>query len=145
MGKEQEYVSAITKNPCQDSQLFDFVSDFRNIASILPADAKEKATFTQDSIIVQAMAGMGVTFKILEQERNKLIKLGTEQNDMFRLWIQLKQVAPYDTRIRVTLRTNVPLVARAMLKKEKLQSLVDGLAQALGQIPVYAFQGNKFN
>ena len=145
MAKEQEYVSAITKNPCQDSQLFDFVSDFRNIASILPAEAKEKATFTQDSIIVQAMAGMSVTFKILEQEPNKLIKLGTEQNDMFRLWIQLKQVAPYDTRIRITLRTNVPLVARAMLKKEKLQSLVDGLAQALGQIPVYAFQGNKFN
>ena len=145
MAKEQEYVSAITKNPCQDSQLFDFVSDFRNIASILPAEAKEKATFTQDSIIVQAMAGMSVTFKILEQEPSNLIKLGTEQNDMFRLWIQLKQVAPYDTRIRVTLRTNVPLVARAMLKKEKLQSLVDGLAQALGQIPVYAFQGNKFN
>ena len=145
MGKEQEYVSKITKNPCQDWQLYDFVSDFRNLASILPVEAKEKATFTQDSIIVQAMAGMSVTFKILEQEPSNLIKLGTEQNDMFRLWIQLKQVAPYDTRIRVTLRTNVPLVARAMLKKEKLQSLVDGLAQALGQIPVYAFQGNKFN
>ncbi len=145
MAKEQEYVSKITKNACQDSQLYDFVSDFRNLASILPAEAKEKATFMQDSITVQAMAGMSITFKILEQESGKLIKLGTEQNDMFRLWIQLKQVAPYDTRIRITLRTNVPLVARAMLKKEKMQAIVDNLAQTLAQIPVIAFQGNKFN
>ena len=145
MGKEQEYVSKITKNPCQDSQLYDFLSDFRNLASILPAETKEKATFTQDSITVQAVAGMSFTFKLLEQEPSKMIKLGTEQNDMFRLWIQLKQVAPYDTRIRVTLRTNVPLMARAMLKKEKLQTLVDGLAHVLGQISVYAFQENKSN
>ncbi|MBP5583215.1 MAG: hypothetical protein J6X43_04595, partial [Bacteroidales bacterium] len=82
---------------------------------------------------------------ILEKEPYKTVKIGTEGNDMFRIWIQLKQIAPYDTRIRVTLRANVPLIARPMLKKAKLQDFVDNLALALGQIPAYAFSAVNMN
>mgnify|MGYP003295247551 CR=1 FL=1 len=40
---------------------------------------------------------------------------------------------------------NVPLIARPMIKKDKMQELVDNLAFALSQIPAYAMQGNNFN
>ena len=145
MGKDFEYVSKITKNSCQDQQLFNFVSDFRNLASMLPAEVKDKVSVTSETITIQAMQAMSITLSILEKEPYKLLKIGTEGNEMFRIWIQLKQIAPYDTRIRVTLRANVPLIARPMLKKAKLQDFVDNLALALGQIPAYAFSAVNMN
>ncbi len=145
MGKDFEYVSKITKNSCQDQQLFNFVSDFRNLASMLPAEVKDKVSVTSETITIQAMQAMSITLSILEKEPYKLLKIGTEGNEMFRIWIQLKQIAPYDTRIRVTLRANVPLIARPMLKKAKLQDFVDNLALALGQIPAYAFSSVNMN
>ena len=145
MGKELEYVSKITKNSCQDQQLFDFVSDFRNLGTMLPAEVKDKVSVTSETITIQAMQAMSITLSILEKEPYKLLKIGTEGNEMFRIWIQLKQRAPYDTRIRVTLRANVPLIARPMLKKVKLQEFVDNLALALGQIPAYAFNVANMN
>ena len=145
MGKDLEYVSKIAKNSCQDQQLFDFVSDFRNLASMLPVEVKDKVSVTSETITIQAMQAMSITLSILEKEPYKLLKIGTEGNEMLRIWIQLKQIAPYDTRIRVTLRANVPLIARPMLKKAKLQDFVDNLALALGQIPAYAFSSVNMN
>ncbi|MBP5722446.1 MAG: hypothetical protein J6X18_02540 [Bacteroidales bacterium] len=145
MGKDFEYVSKITKNSSQDQQLFNFVSDFRNLASMLPAEVKDKVSVTSETITIQAMQAMSITLSILEKEPYKLLKIGTEGNEMFRIWIQLKQIAPYDTRIRVTLRANVPLITRPMLKKAKLQDFVDNLALALGQIPAYAFSAVNMN
>ncbi|MCQ2958580.1 MAG: hypothetical protein MJ198_00120 [Bacteroidales bacterium] len=140
MGKELEFVSKITKNPCQDFQLFNFISDFRNIATMFPPEVKEKISVTEDTITINAMAGMSITLSVLDKEPSKLLKLGTAGNEMFCIWIQLKQVAPYDTRIRITLRANVPLIARPMIKKDKMQELVDNLAFALSQIPAYQMQ-----
>ena len=145
MGKELEFVSKITKNACEDKQLFDFISDFRNLSAMIPADVKDKVSATENSITIQAMASMSITLSVLGKEPYKTIKIGTEGSEMFRIWIQLKQVAPYDTRIRITLRADVPLIARPMMKKDKLQELVDNLAIAISQIPAYAFQGNNFN
>lgn len=137
MAKEIECVSKITKNACQDSELYDFLSDFRNLATLLPEEAKEKLSFDQESISIQAAAGMSITLSLLEKEPYKLLKLGTPEKEMFRLWVQLKQVAAYDTRIRITLRADVPLMLRPMIKKDKLQEFVDNLALALSQIPSY--------
>ena len=138
-GQHKEY------NSCQDQQLFDFVSDFRNLGTLLPAEVKDKVSITSETLTIQAMQSMSITLSILEKEPYKTLKIGTEGNDMFRIWIQLKQIAPYDTRIRVTLRANVPLLARPMLKKAKLQEFVDNLALALGQIPAYAFSTANMN
>lgn len=145
MAKELEFVSKITKNACEDSQLYEFLCDFRNLEAMLPAEAREKVTVSQDTITIQAMGSMSITLSVLEKEPYKLVKLGTAGNDMFCLWIQLKQVAPYDTRIRITLRMNVPLIARPMIKKDKMQEFVDNLALALSQIPTMAFNKNNMN
>lgn len=145
MGKTLEFVSKITKNACEDKQLFDFVADFRNLSALLPAEMKEKVSVTENTITIQAIQSMSITLSLLEKEPYKTLKIGTEGNEMFRIWIQLKQIAPYDTRIRITLHADIPLIARPMVKKDKMQEFVDGLAFALSQIPVYAFQGNHYN
>ncbi|HRS19759.1 MAG TPA: hypothetical protein P5243_09665, partial [Bacteroidales bacterium] len=136
--------SKITKNNCMDSQLYSFISDFRNFEAMVPSEHRNKANFSQHSVTIEVMQGMNITLQIIEEEPYKLIKLGSEQNKEFCIWIQLKQVAPYDTRIRITLHADIPLMAK-MFAKNKLQVFVDGFAEALAQIPVYAFQGNNLN
>jgi len=144
MAKETKIESKVTKNPCIDSQLYTFITDFRNIGLMMPPEMKDKATFTKDTITFQAGAGMQITMHIVEQIPNSLVKLGAEGAKELTIWIQLKQVAPYDTRIRVTLHINLPMIAK-MLSKKKLQTFVDGFADALAQIPTIAFQANTFN
>lgn len=143
MAKELEFVSQITKNTCDDSQLYGFITNLRNFEQMLPQEAKEKVAFSEDSVTIQAMGSMSITLSILEKEPYKTLKIGTQDNEMFRLWVQLKQVAPYDTRIRVTLKANIPLIARPMIKKDQLQQLVDNLAIALGSLPTQLLQANN--
>jgi carbon monoxide dehydrogenase subunit G len=144
MSKESKFVSKVTKNNCLDSQLYAFISDFRNIAAMIPAEYRDKVSCTQHAITMEVMKGMNFTLSIVEEEPYKLIKLGAEGTRDFSIWIQLKQVAPYDTRIRITLEAEIPMVAK-MFAKNKLQVFVDSFAEALSQIPVYAFQGNNLN
>lgn len=144
MSKETQIVSKITKNNCMDSQLYGFISDFRNIALLMPPEFRDKVSCSQNSITIEAMAGIHVTLSIIEQEPYSLIKLGSEAAREFCIWIQLKQVAPYDTRIRITLHAELPMMAK-MFGKSKLQIFVDSFADALAQIPLYAFQGNNLN
>lgn len=136
--------SIVTKNSCMDVQLYSFISDFRNLTALIPPDAREKISFTKDTFTVEAMQGIHITFSILELEPYKLIKLGAEQSKEFCIWVQLKQVAPYDTRIRITLHADIPKIA-SLFSKKKLQTFVDTFAEALSKIPVYAFQTNNMN
>lgn len=145
MSKETKIVSKITKNSCLDSQLYGFISDFRNIVLLLPPEFREKVQCTQTTVTMEAMPGVTVTLHILEQEPYSLLKLGAAESAReFCIWIQLKQVAPYDTRIRITLHADLPMAAK-MFGKGKLQKFVDGFADALAQIPVYALQGSSLN
>lgn len=144
MAKETQIVSKVTKNACQDSQLYNFVSDFRNIGLMLPPEVKEKVSFSANHITVQAVANQSVTLIKVEEEPHKLLKLGAEGARELTIWIQFKQVAPYDTRIRVTMHLQIPMVAK-MFGKKKLQQFADGLAEAFAQIPAMAFQANNFN
>lgn len=136
--------SKVTRNSCQDEQLYNFVSDFRNLATLFPPEYRDKVEFSEHSITVEAMKGMFVTFSILEQEPHKLIKLGVEATRDFFIWIQIKQVAAYDTRIRITMHAEIPKIA-GVFAKNKLQTFVDTFAETLAQIPVYAFQANNLN
>lgn len=141
---ETKITSKITKNACLDSQLYQFITDFRNIGLMLPPTMNEKVSFTETSITIEAMPGMSVTLVILEHEPHNLVKYGAEGARELTIWVQLKQVAPYDTRIRVTMHVELPMIAKFVGKK-KLQSFVDGFADALAQIPTIAFQANSLN
>lgn len=144
MAKPLRIVSKITQNSCLDSQLYTFLSDFRNIAVMMPPEFRDKVQCTEHAITIEAMAGIHITLSILEKEPYSLLKMGAEAAKEFCIWIQLKQVAPYDTRIRITLQAELPMIAK-MLGKSKLQTFVDTFADALAQIPLYAFQGNNLN
>lgn len=76
-----------------------------------------------------------VGFNIIEREEFKTIKIsGNELVPLeFYLWIQLKEVAPYDTRMRITIKAELNMMMKMMLGKkleEGVNTLADGIATA---------------
>ena len=49
-------------------------------------------------------------------------------------WIQLKEVTPNDTRIKLTLKADLPMMFKMMLDK-KLQNGIDQAAEMLAKFP----------
>lgn len=129
-----EIVSKIGKSNALDSQLYGFLSDFNNIAQMLPPEYKDKMQCTTDTCTIEAQKGVAIDLLIIEKEAHKLIKLGAQAGKEFYIWIQLKQAAPYDTRIRITLKAEMNLVMKTLSKK-KMQQFVDGFVDGLCQIP----------
>lgn len=133
-----EVVSKIGKSGCADIDLFSFLSDFNNIKKILPPEHSNKMQCTSDTCSISIDKYPEFALQIVERDAPKLVKIGSEQagKDFF-IWIQMKNVAPYDTRIKITLRTEMNMVMKMMAKK-KLQQFVDAFVDGLCQIPPHA-------
>jgi hypothetical protein len=72
-----------------------------------------------------------ISIGIVDQEENKMIKYGAENIPIpLNAWIQLKQMDEMDTRMRITIKTDMPAMFRMMLDK-KLQT---GLDQAVDML-----------
>jgi carbon monoxide dehydrogenase subunit G len=86
---------------------------------------------------VQGIKGAGL--RIIDKEPNKTIKItGNDKIPFeFHIWIQLKMVAPYDTRMKITLKANLNMMLKMMVGK-KLQSGMDTLADQIAA----AFNGS---
>lgn len=117
----------------EDSEIFAFLSDFRNLDTLIPADKITNWESDEDSCRF-TIAGMGAAgMQIVGKEPHKLIKLGSSEGSpvSFNLWIQLKKVGEEDTRIRLTGEAKInPLMNAAISKylKKGLDGAVDKLA-----------------
>ena len=69
---------------------------------------------------------------MVEREPSKLVKIqGDEGSPVdFTFWLQLKEVAPYDTRMRIVVHAELNMMMRMMIGK-KLQGAVDQMAEAI--------------
>ena len=54
-------------------------------------------------------------------------------------WIQMKQVAEHDTRIKLTVRVDLPMMFKMMIG-DKVQTALDQVADALAKIPFDQFE-----
>ena len=76
-----------------------------------------------------------ITFQIVEREPNKTIKFATKQSPVpLNLWIQLKQVADMDTRMKLTVRAELNPFIQQMVSKP-LQDALDKIATVLASLP----------
>ena len=75
------------------------------------------------------------TIRIVEKEEYKTIKFGVDNLPMdINMWIQLKQMAEQDTRIKLTIKADIPMMFRMMFEK-KLQQGLDQAVDMLCQVP----------
>ena len=84
-------------------QIYAALSSFSNFTPMLQ-DKVEEWQADEDSCSFK-VKGMTLRLRIVEREVNKTIKIqGDESGPMdFTFWLQLKEVAPYDTRMRIVL------------------------------------------
>ena len=136
---EIKYESKIGQIIANDQQVFAVLSNLENInyfRDAIPQDKIKELEVTTERIClkVDGLAQI-IAIAIVEKEEYKTIKFGAENLPIpFNVWIQLKQVAELDTRIRITIKTDMPAMFKMMFDK-KMQQGLDQAIDMLCQIP----------
>jgi carbon monoxide dehydrogenase subunit G len=101
-------------------------------------DKVEEWQATEDSCSFK-VKGMKVGLRIAERVENKHVKIVADEGGVpidFTFWIQLKEVAERDTRVRMVLHAELNMMMRMMIGgkiQSGLDQAVEGLANALNQ------------
>lgn len=129
---EIKYESKIGQINANASNVFAVLSNLENLqqfVNLIPQDKIKEIEITRDTVRFK-VDGLGpkVNIGIVEKEPDKMIKFGADNLPIaLNAWIQLKQMDEMDTRMRITIKTDMPVMFRMMLDK-KLQV---GLDQAV--------------
>jgi carbon monoxide dehydrogenase subunit G len=108
------------------------LSDFNNFTPIV-ADKVEGWTVEGDSCSFR-VKGVGMTLRMVEKISPSLIKIEASDSSPFgfTFWIQLKDVEPYDTRIRLVLHAEMNMMIKMMIGS-KIQPALDGMAEQIAK------------
>ena len=121
--------SRIGKSDCSDQQIYHFISNFHNFKELLPADKVSGWDASEDKCSFQVDPLGRTGLMIVEKSPHKLVKMSSDpefSTYQFHIWIQLKKVAPDDTRIKITIE---PLVNKMLMTMVRgpLKRLADGI------------------
>jgi len=139
-----EYVSSVKKIEANADEVFAVLSDLENISRVkdmIPEDKVKDLTFTSDAVKFKVDGlGQRVGIRIVERDPYSTIKFSGENIPMeVNFWIQLKQVAENDTRIKLTLRAELPMMFKMMLDN-KLKVGIEQAAEYLSKFPYKTWQ-----
>lgn len=133
-----EFVSEIKAIPQNDDRIFTMLSDLSNLERVkdrIPQDKIQGFEFDSDSCSFSVNPVGKITFQIVEREPNKTIKFATTNSPVpLFLWIQLKQVAEMDTRMKLTARADLNPFIKQMVAKP-MQEAIDKIAAVLEKLP----------
>lgn len=131
------YESDIKTISSNEEVVFGILSDLNNLKKLAnnPAFSEKVKDLQYDtdscSFAVDAFGRVG--FKIVEREPFKTIKLESENSPVpVKVWVQLKQVAENDTRMKLTLHAELPSMIKMMVGN-KLQDGVNAIAELLAK------------
>ena len=154
----EEFVSEVKQIPHNDERIFTMLSDLSNLERIkdrIPQDKIKNFEFDSDTCSFAVDPVGKITFQIVEREPNKLIKFtttnspvplflwiqlkqafasGAEWMKKHFSWIQLKQVAEDDTRLKITVRADLNPFLKPMVSKP-LQEAVDKISTVIASLP----------
>ena len=134
-----KYESKIGQITANDAAVFAVLSNLENInhfRDVIPQDKIHELEVSSDRVRFKVEGlGQKIAIVILEKEEYKTIKFGAENMPIpFNIWIQLKHVAELDTRIRITIKTDMPAMFKMMFDK-KMQQGLDQAVDMLCQVP----------
>ncbi|WP_068474898.1 hypothetical protein [Saccharicrinis aurantiacus] len=114
-----KFESEIKKVSQSDEKIFKFISDFNNFKSLIPQDKIKNWQSTEDTckFSVDGIGDAGL--RIVEKQASTTVKYSTDGKVPFNffLWIQLKQVAENDTRIKLTIKADLNPMMKMMVGK----------------------------
>ena len=136
---ECKYESAVTKVVASAAQIYKVFSNLKNlerVKDLIPKDKVQELEIEDESVRMKVDGlGQKITILIVDKTENEVIKYGAEGIPMeMNFWIQMKEVAPMDTRIKLTLKADIPMMFKMMLDK-KIQQGIDQAAAMIAQFP----------
>jgi carbon monoxide dehydrogenase subunit G len=137
----ETYESNIVQVQASAQQIFDKLSNLENLQPLLnnlPPEATEKVkdiSVTPDTchFNIENFGEMG--FKIIEREPCKTIKFTGDATPVeVYLWIQLVEKEAYNTKMKLTLKADIPFMLKMMVNS-KLKEGINQIATVLSKIP----------
>lgn len=133
-----EFASEVKTIPHNEDRIFAMLSDLSNLERIkdrIPQDKVKDFEFDSDSCSFAVDPVGRINFQIVEREPNKTIKFATTNSPVpLFLWVQLKQVAENDTRLKITVRAELNPFLKPMVSKP-LQDAVDKISTVIASLP----------
>jgi uncharacterized membrane protein len=141
---ESKYESKITSAPCPAQQIYRVLSNMESLNKVkdmIPKDKVQEMEIEPDRVRLKVDGlAQKITIAIVDRIENDTIKFGAEGIPMdANFWIQLKEVSPTDTRIKLTVKADIPFMFKFMVEK-KLQQGLDQAADMLAQFPYQMWQ-----
>ena len=141
---QSKYESKITSAPCSAAQIYRVLSDMQNLERVrefIPKDKIQEMDIEPDRVRLKVDGlAQKITIAIVDRIENDTVKFGAEGIPMdANFWIQLKEVSPTDTRIKLTVKADIPFMFKMMLEK-KLQTGLDQAADMLAKFPYAMWQ-----
>ena len=136
---EVKYESKIHSAAASAEQIYKVLSNLNNlnrVKDLIPKDKVQELEISEDCVRMKVDGlGQKIAISIVDKIENGTIKFGAENIPMeMNFWIQLKEVTPNDTRIKLTLKADLPMMFKMMLDK-KLQNGIDQAAEMLAKFP----------
>lgn len=136
---ESKYESKITSIPAPVEAVYKGLSNFKNlerVRDLIPQDKVQELDIEEDSIRMKVDGlGQKIVIRIVDRIENDTIKFGFENLPLsLNFWIQLKEVAPEDTRMKLTLKADIPMMFKMMFEK-KIQQGIDDAAEMIAKMP----------
>lgn len=133
------YESHIAKVPADASAIYAVISDLSNlerVRDLIPQDKVQEFETDPDFVRLKVDGlGQKIIIRIVDRIVNDTVKFGIENLPMDgNFWIQVKQVAPRDSRIKLTLKAELPMMI-AMMAGKKIQEGIDQAADMMAQMP----------
>ena len=141
---ESKYESKITSAPCSAQQVYRVLSNLQNlerVRDLIPKDKIQEMEIEPDRVRMKVDGlAQKITIAIVDRIENDTVKFGAEGIPMdANFWIQMKEVSPVDTRLKLTVKADIPFMFKMMVDK-KLQQGLDQAAEMLAQFPYAMWQ-----
>ena len=133
-----DFTSEVKTIPHNDDKIFAMLSDMSNLQRIqdqVPKDQIKDFSFDTDTCRFTVDPVGSIEFRIIEREPNKTIKFSTTNSPIpVLMWIQLKQVAENDTKMKMTVRADLNPFIKPMVSKP-LQEAIDKISGIIANLP----------
>ena len=141
---ESKYESKITLAPCSAKQIYAVLSNMQNLERVkdmIPQDKVQEMEIAPDRVRLKVDGlAQKITIAIVDRIENDTVKFGAEGIPMnANFWIQMKELSPTDTRLKLTVKADIPMMFKFMIEK-KLQQGLDQAAEMLAQFPYSQWQ-----
>jgi carbon monoxide dehydrogenase subunit G len=112
------------------------MENLERVREFIPQDKVQEMEVSADRVRMKVDGlAQKITIAIVDRIENDTVKFGAEGIPMdANFWIQLKEVSPTDTRIKLTVKADIPFMFKMMVDK-KLQQGLDQAAEMLAQFP----------